>query len=146
MMCAGMTLEIAARVSGDRSDTETIHAWEERASFVTQSVTCNKSLLSARSILLNCPRIEDVFIGSGAFLENSTLVNSSVLSSDDAEKDPHAQTKIVGGCFVENSIIQWGCECESMAIVSGSFMCATSHVEKHAKLLDRLYVGKPRHP
>ena len=138
MMCAGMTLEIAARVSGDRSDTETIHAWEERASFVTQSVTCNKSLLSARSILLNCPRIEDVFIGSGAFLENSTLVNSSVLSSDDAEKDPHAQTKIVGGCFVENSIIQWGCECESMAIVSGSFMCATSHVEKHAKLLDSI--------
>ena len=46
---------------------------------------------------------------------------------------------------MEHSIVQWGCRCASMSIVSGAFMCAASHVERHAKLLDSV-LGLVEHP
>ena len=141
MICADMTLEIAAAVSGDRSPgnvTTKIQSWERHVVSFTNSITSDKSLIASRAVLFNCPCIEDVYIGPGAYIDNSTVINSSILSSNDDIEDPNAKTKIIGGCHISNSIIQYGCTCESMAIVEGSFMCSTSHVDKHAKLLDSI--------
>jgi NDP-sugar pyrophosphorylase family protein len=138
MLWADMTLETASKIAGNRSDIQTIKTWENRVKKLTNMITFNKTLLGKECVLLNCPKIEDVFIGSGALVEGSTVVNSSILSSSDSNNDPHATTSIVGGCYIENSIVQWGCACETMSIVSDSFMCATSHIEKHGKLLESI--------
>jgi hypothetical protein len=138
MVWAGMTLEEASRIAGNRSDAQLIRQWEQNTQRLADQIKCKCSLFGRNSVVFNCPRIEDVFIGAGAFVEGSSVVNASVLSSNDAAKHPHATTSIVGGCFIENSIVQWGCTCESMSIVSDSFMCSTSHVERHAKLLESI--------
>ena len=105
MLRADMTLEDAAIVAGNRSDVSTISAWEETSTNFARRVTSTMTLLSSRCVLLNCPKIEDSFVGAGALIENSSLVGSSVLSSDDATNDPYATTSIVGGCYVEHSIV-----------------------------------------
>lgn len=105
MLRADMTLEDATTVAGNRSDVSTISEWEEQSTNFASRVASKMTLLSPRCVLLNCPKIEDSFVGAGALVENSSLVGSSVLSSDDAATDPHATTSIVGGCHVENSIV-----------------------------------------
>ena len=117
MLRADMTLEDAAIVAGNRSDVSTISAWEETSTNFARRVTSTMTLLSSRCVLLNCPKIEDSFVGAGALIENSSLVGSSVLSSDDATNDPYATTLIVGGCYVEHSIVS----CRPRTFFSSSF-------------------------
>ena len=117
MLRADMTLEDAAIVAGNRSDVSTISAWDETSTNFARRVTSTMTLLSSRCVLLNCPKIEDSFVGAGALIENSSLVGSSVLSSDDATNDPYATTLIVGGCYVEHSIVS----CRPRTFFSSSF-------------------------
>ena len=129
---AEMTLEDAARVAGRRSDSDFQQQWRDRVSTYARQVSSTATIVGAGAQLLHCPRIEDAFIGSGAIIEASRIINATVLST------PMERTVVEGGCLVEDSIVQWSCRCSSMAIVSNSFMCATSHVERHAKLLDSI--------
>ena len=127
---AEMTLEDAAHAAGDRSDKDALRARNARVLEYAQQASAAHTLVADGARILHCPRVENAFIGRSALVRASTVVDATVLSS---ERSP---VEITGGSLVEHSIVQWGCSISSMAIVSGSFMCAASHVERHAKLLD----------
>ena len=134
---AEMTLEDAAVVAGDRSNSRLLEERDTRVMDYAKKASAGVTIISSGALILNCPRVENSFIGHGAMVTEATVINSTVLSSVSSSGYSNTENTVVsGGSLVENSIVQWGCSVSSMAIVSGSFMCATSHVERHAKLLD----------
>jgi hypothetical protein len=82
--------------------------------------------------ILNCPRVENSYVGPHAILESSEVVESTVLSF---KEDPAV---VKGGSSVHESLLQPGTEVEQMSIVNSSFMCEHSHMERHGKLIDSL--------
>lgn len=133
---AEMTLEDAAAAAGDRSNTQWLEDREEKVMEYAEKASAGVTIISDGARLLNCLRVENSFVGQGAMISEATVINSTVLSSTASHGSAGGRTVVSGGALVEDSIVQWGCEVSSMAIVSGSLMCATSHVERHAKLLD----------
>ena len=130
-MFAEMTLEDAAHVVGNRRDAAALAAWRERARRFAETVaTHTRAVVCDDAQLLNCPRVVDAYVGPGARVEASTVEDATVLSAG-----PHAPTVVEGGCLLEHSIVQWGCRCASMAVVSSSFLCAGSGADRHAKVL-----------
>eukprot|EP00750_Incisomonas_marina_P020037 INCI3676.3.p1 GENE.INCI3676.3~~INCI3676.3.p1 ORF type:complete len:454 (-),score=81.45 INCI3676.3:1262-2536(-) len=131
---AEATIEEAAKVVGDRADTAAVDAWERRAAAFAEAISSEKNIICAGAKLLSCPRVENAYIGVGARIQASTVINSTILSNA-ATAGGEEPTVVEGGCLIEHSIVQQACHCASMAIVSNSLMCTTSSVERHAKVL-----------
>ncbi len=127
---AEITLEDAARACGNRADVDALAARDAEVQAYAAAASAGHTLIDDGALLLHCPRICNAYVGARALVRASTVTDATVLSS------ALSPTEITGGSLVENSLVQWGCAVHSMAIVSGSLMCAASHVERHAKLLD----------
>lgn len=41
---------------------------------------------------------------------------------------------VAGGSMLLRSLLQFGCRCESMAVVEDSLMCEYSYVDRHGKV------------
>ncbi|HUV38749.1 MAG TPA: DUF4954 family protein [Planctomycetota bacterium] len=93
------------------------------------AVTTWKGTIESKAIVRNTPRVENVYVGEGAVIDGATLVRNATILSADGEA-----TEILDGAYVRNSILQWGCEVASMAIVDDSLMTEHSHVERHGKV------------
>ncbi|KAF1791823.1 Protein of unknown function DUF4954 [Phytophthora cactorum] len=65
------------------------------------------------------------FVGEYAVVEDSDVVNSTILSTK--EEPSVIRTKSI----VRDSIVQWNSTVEALSVVEGSFLCDTSHVERH---------------
>lgn len=130
---AEMTFEEAAGIVGNPSDKAGLAHWVSKVRHYTKAASHTHTVVCAGSQLICCPRVENAFIGRGARIDGSTIVDATILSCD---ADELRRTVVEGGCLVEHSIIQHGCRCSSMAIVSSAFMCTKSAVERHAKLID----------
>ena len=74
--------------------------------------------------VLYCSRLEGCYIGSKAVVENSTLHNVTILSS---EEEP---SHISGSSIVRNSIVQWNSTIDSMSFVERSLLCDSCRVER----------------
>ena len=137
---AEMTLEDAAFIAGNPQNESEIRTWRIKAETFASNFACHCSIICQGAQVVNCPRIEDVFVGPGGHIEDATVINSCILSSSNLGADGTATgiSIVKGGCFVEHSIIQWGATCDSMAFVSHSFLCMTSHVDQHAKVKQSL--------
>ena len=139
-MYAEMTLEDAAQVAASRACNTTLQKWDKLVRNYCGNVLSDKTLVCENAQLLNCAKIQDAYIGCGSLIEGSTIVDSTVLSSHAIKSTKNctseARTIVEGGCVIQHSIVQWGCHCKSMAAVEGSFMCASSYVDRHAKLLN----------
>lgn len=133
---AEMTLEQAAYIAGNPQDTAFLRTWNDKVTVFAKSISSDHTIISEGAQVLNCLRIEDAFIGKGAKIEASTVIDSCILSCTvlGSEGTASGMSFVQGGCLVEHSILQWGCICDSMAIISHSFLCATSHVDCHAKV------------
>ncbi len=88
---------------------------------------CNVVGHSAR--ILHTPKVNGIFLGNSGVIDNAQEVsNTTVLSA------PSEVSEISQGAIVKNSILQWGCEVTSGAIVDSSLLTEHSHVERHGKV------------
>lgn len=126
---AEMTLGIAETVARKRGDKE---FQERRRALVSEYVSKTENtmtIICEGSRIASTPRLENVYIGPNAVITAAqSITNSTILSS---KEEP---VVIKDGALVDSSIIQWGCEVASMAIVSSSLLCEHSHVERHGKV------------
>lgn len=91
--------------------------------------SCGMNVLGEGSLVLFCSQIDSVFLGSYGCCRNSIVKHASILSN---RKE---KTVIEGQALVSNSIVQWGCHVDSMAIIHDSFMFDNAHASIHAKIL-----------
>lgn len=130
---AEMTFEGAAALAGDRSDPAALARAAALVEEYAGRASAGWTLVCSDATVLNCPRVEDAFIGAGALVEGSRVIDTTVLS---APGPGPGRAVIRGGALLEHSLVQWGCRCDSMAVVSGSLLCATATVARHAKVVD----------
>lgn len=130
---AEMTIPVAELICGHRADKE---LQKEYADFIAQYVEAVKSpkgIICEKAIVRNTPKIINAFIGKGAIVDAATLVSEATILSNEEEK-----TEVVDGAFVRKSILQWGCEAATMAIVDKSVMTEHSHAERHGKVTESI--------
>jgi hypothetical protein len=123
---------VAVNVGRNRSDTAKIKKYSQNVAEYTSKLQCGFNIISAYATLVGCSKVKGVFIGKYTSVSESILENSSILSSQ-AEK-----SSVKGHSDILNSIIQWNCSVESQSIVRTSLLCDSSHVERHAKVLDSI--------
>eukprot|EP00041_Stephanoeca_diplocostata_P035440 m.1249422 g.1249422 ORF g.1249422 m.1249422 type:complete len:690 (-) comp24701_c0_seq43:2236-4305(-) len=93
-------------------------------------VQCAYTVLDEKAQLLGCTRIEDAYIGHGAVIESSTIVQSTLLSMAAVE-----ETTRVANSHVEDSLVHANCRIHTSAVVERSVMLPGSRVERHGMLL-----------
>lgn len=130
---ADITIPVAEKIAKTRADKDLIKAYSEFVAEYVKKATSPKGIVKCGAVLRNTGKIEDTFVGSYAVIDNANLVSNATLLSNENEK-----TEVIDGGYVKNSIMQWGCEVASMAILSNSAMTEHSHVERHGKVTDSI--------
>lgn len=126
---ADMTIPVAAAVAKSRDKKELL---DEYAAFVksyTDAAKSAKGIVEQGAKIINSGKVVNVFVGPYAVIDNATKVSDSTLLSNKDEK-----TEVLDGSWVVKSILQWGSEVASMAIVDSSVCTEHSHVERHGKV------------
>jgi len=126
---AELTIPVAEKVAKSRDNKELL---EEYAQFVAKYVEAAKSpkgIIEEGAKVLNTAKVVNVYVGPYAVIDGATKVAEATLLSNKEEK-----TEVIDGAWVVKSILQWGCEAASMAIVDSSVCTEHSHVERHGKV------------
>ena len=112
-------------IGRSRDDKNFLAAVNKLVDAYVDAVKTSKGTIEAGAVVRNTPRVENVYVGKAAVIDGATLVqNATLLSAGDE------QTEVLTGAFVRNSILQWGCEVASMAIVDKSLLTEHTHVER----------------
>ena len=130
---AEITLDVATKVATSRADKDFLKSYGEAVDKYIGKIKSAKGIIEEGAVVKNTQKVLDSYIGAHAMIDNAcSVTNSTVLSNKEEEVD------ISDGAYVKNSLIQWGCEVTSMAIVANSVLVEHSHVERHGKVTDSI--------
>ncbi|KDO23642.1 hypothetical protein SPRG_11090 [Saprolegnia parasitica CBS 223.65] len=129
---ADLPFDLAVTVGQNRSDSTELAAYAANVATYTAAITCAVNVIGADAQVLRCAKLHDVFAGDFAVLQDSIVLNSTVLSSN-AER-----SRITGFSHVTDSILQWHAVVEGGSSVERAFLCEYSHVERHGIVMDSL--------
>jgi len=126
---AEITVNVAGLVATSRGDESFLQDYRSLLETYLGKIAGARGFIADCAVVRNCPALHDVFIGPHALVDGAILVeNASLLSS--AEE----RTRVQSGAIVRNSVLQWGCHVDSMAIVESSVLCEHSSAERHGKV------------
>ena len=130
---AEITVDIAAKIATSRSDVSFIRQYENLVDQYIKKISSPKGIIEENAVIKNTLEVRDAYIGHSAIIDGATMIaKATILSS------PEEKTEISAGAYVKGSLIQWGCEVTSMAIVANSVLTEHSHVERHGKVTDSI--------
>ncbi len=128
-----LTIGVSAEIARNRADKALLEGYSKFVAQYAEAAKCKKGIVEAGARIANTGRVVDTYVGPGAVIDNATAVLKSVLLSTADEK-----TQVLDGAYVSSSILQWGSEATTMAIVDKSLCCEHSHVERHGKLTESI--------
>lgn len=126
---ADCTIPVAEKVAKSRDNSELLKEYADFVGKYVEAAKSSKTIIEEGVRIRNCGKIVNVFAGPYAVIDNATKVNEVTILSNKDEK-----TEILDGSYVTKSLIQWGCEVTTMAIVDQSILTEHSHVERHGKV------------
>jgi len=130
---AEITIEVAAKVASSRADKDFIKAYSEAVDKYIAKIKSDKGIIEEGVAIRNTKKVLNTYVGPHAVIDGAeTVINSMILSSKEEE------TEISDGAYVKDSLVQWGSEVTSMAIVVNSVLTEHSHVERHGKVTDSI--------
>jgi len=127
---AEITVDVAARIATSRGDTSLLRDYKVLLDSYLSKIAGERGFIGDKAIARNCQKVQDAFIGPHALVDGATLVENTCLLSN--EEEP---TRVEGGAYVKDSVIQWGCHVDSMAIVQESVLCEHSGAGRHGKVV-----------
>jgi len=130
---AELNIKEAELIATNRGDKTLLSDYEKFIKNYMEKITLKKGIISNSAKITNNKEIQDVFIGTASIISGSNAVRNATILSNQEEV-----TEIMDGAYIENAIIQWGCEVASMGIVVNSVMTEHSHVERHGKVTDSI--------
>jgi len=130
---AELTVEGAWVLARSRGNRKLLSDYAERLAAYVKEASAPCNVIGPQARILNTPWAVDLFLGDSAVIRSATQVeNVAVLSS---ASEP---SEISHGAIVRSSILQWGCEVTTGAIVDTSLLTEHSHVERHGKVTHSL--------
>ncbi len=128
-----ITIGVADAIARNRNDKRLQEAYTGLTNTYTQRAQSKKGIVCSGAKVLNTPKIVDTFVGPGAIIDGASAVIRSVLLSLPDEK-----SKVLHGAYVCDSVLQWGSDADTMALVDRSVLCEHSHAERHGKATDSI--------
>ena len=130
---AEITVDVAAQAASSRGDADLLTRYSQLTDKYIEQVSSEFGVIGNDSVILNTPRVENVYMGDCCrIVDAAGVVNCTLLGN---EEEPAV---IKEGAFVRDSILQWGAEVASGAIVDRSVLTEHSHVERHGKVTDSI--------
>ena len=126
---ADITIDEAAKIARSRHDKKLLAEYEKKVASFTKDATSPCGVIEEGAVIKNTQKATDVFVGPYAVIDNAAMVKNTTILSNKDEK-----AEIIDGAYVKDSIIQWGSEVASGAIVDSSCLTEHSHVERHGKV------------
>ncbi|OIO80712.1 MAG: hypothetical protein COW11_06355 [Candidatus Omnitrophica bacterium CG12_big_fil_rev_8_21_14_0_65_43_15] len=126
---ADITIDEAAKIAGSRHDKKLLAEYEKKISGFVKNVSSVCGIIEEGAVIRNTQKVADTFVGAYAVIDNAVMVKNTTILSNKDEK-----AEIIDGAYVKNSIIQWGSEVASGAIVDSSCLTEHSRVERHGKV------------
>ena len=127
---AEMDIDVAETVASCRNDKKMLAGYEAVVKEYVKKATSDYGVIEKGARVLNTGRVEGVYVGRYALVDNAyTVKNTTILSSEDEA------VEISDGAYVVNSIVQWGCKITSMAVVDTSVLTEHSYAERHGKVI-----------
>jgi hypothetical protein len=124
-----LTVELASALTLNTKDSQLqkdfskmIKSYKEASCFEYSIIAEGSSIRDTNSVT-NCILLPFTLIEGAQCIDNCTILSTK-----------EEETLIAGGASVYDSIIQWGCTVDTMALVSSSVLCEHSHVERHGKV------------
>jgi len=108
----------------------------EYSSLIDQYIKAARSVWSViaeNGLAANTSKVVNFFLGAGAVIDNACAVENAVVLSDENEK-----VQLRDGAIIKNTMIQWGTEITTGAVVERAVFTEHSGAERHAKVLDSL--------
>lgn len=130
---AEITVDIAEKVATSRADKQFLKDYSSMVDRYISKLDANKGVIAQGAVVKNTKKIVNTFIGPYAVIDNAVMVMDSTILSNEEER-----SEISDGAFVKSSLIQWGCEVTSMAILANSVLVEHSHIERHGKVTDSI--------
>jgi hypothetical protein len=130
---AEITIPIAATVATSRSDAQFLKKYNQALDEYVQSVTAPRGVIERGARIFNTKKVVDSFVGECAHIDGAEMVENSTLLSAEGE-----ETEVSGGAIVRSSLLQWGCEATTMAIVESSALTEHSHAERQGKVTESI--------
>ncbi|MBI4313403.1 MAG: DUF4954 family protein, partial [Candidatus Omnitrophica bacterium] len=123
---AELTVEGAWVLSRSRGDRGLLRRYAEGLDAYRQLVTADFGIVEEGAVVRNTPTVRNAYIGQGARIDAAQLIQDSTILSNSEER-----TEVASGAIVKNSILQWGSEAATQALVDQTLMTEHSHVERH---------------
>jgi hypothetical protein len=130
---AEIDVPTADHIARSRAQRELLAVYGKLVADYAARASCERGIIGAGAVVRNTPEVHQCYLGPGARVEGATSVRDCTLLSSVEEP-----ARIASGASVRTSLIQWGCQVETMAIVEGSVLTEHSHAERHAKVLGSL--------
>lgn len=130
---AEITVAVAAEVACCREDADKIARYERLVENYVNQVASEYGYIGRGARVANTLRVEDVFVGNHCRIEDAVAVKNATLLGTEAEP-----AEITSGAFVRDSIVQWGSEVSTGALIDRSVLTEHAHVGRHGKVTDSL--------
>ncbi|HPB30802.1 MAG TPA: DUF4954 family protein, partial [Candidatus Sumerlaeota bacterium] len=130
---AEITMPVAELVAGRRGDKELQQEYKDFIAKYKKAVTSPKGIICRKAAIRNTSKIVNTFVGEAAVIDAAGQVKDATILSNEKES-----AKVLSGACVTKSIIQWGSDATSMAIVDKSVLMEHSHAERHGKVTESI--------
>ena len=127
---AEITAEVAEKITASSADRELLAGYAQFIEDYVAGATGTRGIIRRGAQIRNAGKVINTFVGEDAVIDNVTKVENATILSN-----PDARTEITDGALVVDSLVQWGCEVGSMAIVEDSVLCEQSCVARHGKVI-----------
>ena len=128
-----ITVGIAQELATHRGDVALIEEFNRLIDDYLNRVRTNWTVIAPGAVVKDSSQIVGCYVGPHAVVSGAgPLIESCLLST---AEEPAV---VRGGASVKKSIVQWGAEVDSMALVDTSVLCEHSHVERHGKVTDSI--------
>ncbi|CEG39757.1 uncharacterized protein PHALS_09993 [Plasmopara halstedii] len=122
---ADLSFKLGVAVVTQRNDVDFLTAYNSFVDKYVAAVKAPMAIVAQSARVRGCNRVQESFVGHFATIEDSDVVNSTILST---KEEPSV---IKDKSHVSDSILQWNSTIEALSIVQDTFLCDTTHVERH---------------
>jgi len=126
---AEITIPAAAEVCTHCAEESYIGKYQGKIEEYLKRLKTEYAVVEESGVVKNTPKVRDTFVGAHAHIDSAVAVYDTTILSNKEEK-----VEIKDGAFVKSSVIQWGAEVATGAIVDSSALTEHSHVERHGKV------------
>jgi hypothetical protein len=127
---AEIDLNTAAAMATRRTEPDLQRRYREAVNEYVTQATSPRGIVERGAVLRSTPQVCNTYVGAYAVIDGATIVSQSTLLSH--EKEP---VRIVSGACVTRSLLQWGSQARTLAVVERSVLAEQAYAERHAKVM-----------